>query len=1126
MQAQWTAMQTGIPGDLRAVCFSTSRIMVAASSGAYFSSDDGATWETHPPSTAADSIVFMHSRINGIANKGSGAMHFAGEDTVAHTAVIFRHTFSTSVTELLYVGPPGSALNAISPSIAVGNNGLYLTWPGSVGPWTVRTPFTLQDLTCTAVKTGHYYVGGDSCLYHLTSPTGIPTALATGPWHDVACTGYSSNLALQNEDIHLFSGAPSDPLVYHPVPVQPTSACVFGVNGGQYVGTTNGILRGSHSTTTVLQYQPTADGYHVNDVVGTDVGIAYAACNDGWLLHTTNGGGDVMPYINFTAPNGGCVSQSLYFANHGTDASWLWKADGQNVSTNYSLNYTFNTTGTHTVTLIGTDGIYSDSASVTFLIVDPPPVANVSYTVSDTLFCQSGESTVTIAASDPAYRYRLYRQNDMAILDEALGTGAALPLHTGLLTDSCSLRIALVSALADCSTMVEDTIAFQVEHTRAFFHVGYLNADQGENAVMFNASEQAATYAWTFSNGATPATATAEDPTVAFSVTGPSEVILIATSAHGCSDTLALEGPYIHDPATLDQDCWAYRINTDVGMFFSYNDNFITSMAVSPANGDVYVAGTLTESVMEARSGRSFDQPYPGLGGYFLNRQDHTGTLRWCIYGYYLGLNGFDTQIAAAANGDIIAKLYGDLHFVDGQNPALSYFGGGHLLARIDSLGRLVWWSGITEDVMEIKVDASDNIYLRTGGCWDAQSLDRIYISPSSDTTNLGECRDLCRLIKLDPQGELLWSVEAGVTQQANNTGFRGLACDAAGNVVMSGYLEQHIWLLSTNGDSLYVPFVGGNFDRYGILVKYDPDGVLQWVNKPYGPSFGKSAMDGQGNIYTGVWSTFTDSLSFTSVNLPGEISITEEEVVLCSYSGAGDLRWIATSNVQTDYTSVECTAQDEVMVYGDLQVGLFEDYVTLGPAGQSAVDSIYTWARAAVLARWASNGDLQRFTTLTGDSCETDWDPILGGAIAISLMGDVFIGTNYYGIVAPPLEYPGGPVEAQDVHYTVLAHVNDLLCDPDPDIPTGKHPAPPVAGGANGVVVYPIPADRDLMVISPYSDAQMLRIIDARGRLAQEQRFAGRSITVDTSRLNAGPYSMVITGPHGSHVQRVVIMH
>jgi hypothetical protein len=138
-------------------------------------------------------------------------------------------------------------------------------------------------------------------------------------------------------------------------------------------------------------------------------------------------------------------------------------------------------------------------------------------------------------------------------------------------------------------------------------------------------------------------------------------------------------------------------------------------------------------------------------------------------------------------------------------------------------------------------VDAAGNIY--TSGHFSATAD----LDPSVGTSNLTSAGGLDVFVtKQNSQGELLWAVRAGGTQDIQAT---SIAVDATGNVYVTGYFSGTADFDPRPTDVLNLTAVAGDV----FVWKLSPAGAVVWAKRAGGSGFdsGSSlAIDSAGDVY------------------------------------------------------------------------------------------------------------------------------------------------------------------------------------------------------------------------------------------------------------------------------------
>ncbi|RAK70531.1 hypothetical protein [Hymenobacter edaphi] len=129
-------------------------------------------------------------------------------------------------------------------------------------------------------------------------------------------------------------------------------------------------------------------------------------------------------------------------------------------------------------------------------------------------------------------------------------------------------------------------------------------------------------------------------------------------------------------------------------------------------------------------------------------------------------------------------------------------------------------------------------------------------------------------------QGALEWARQVGGT---GDDRLRRATVDAAGNLYVAGYFNA-----AAQFGSLTLPSAG---DYDGFLLKYAPQGTVQWVQSCGGPGsdgFGDVVLDAAGNPY--VTGNFEGTAQYGPVTLT---SAGSRDATVAAYTAQGQLRWV-----------------------------------------------------------------------------------------------------------------------------------------------------------------------------------------------------------------------------------------
>jgi hypothetical protein len=140
-------------------------------------------------------------------------------------------------------------------------------------------------------------------------------------------------------------------------------------------------------------------------------------------------------------------------------------------------------------------------------------------------------------------------------------------------------------------------------------------------------------------------------------------------------------------------------------------------------------------------------------------------------------------------------------------------------------------------------------------------------------------------MVKLDPNGNLVWAKAIGGTE--NDDG-KGIAVDSRNNLFVCGFF---------NGSADFDPAGGATVTALGVsdafIAKYDSAGNFIWVRRMGGSSddYGMSlTLDADDNVTT--IGHITGGASFDSTNLILFTANASRDAFVASYDAAGNFRW------------------------------------------------------------------------------------------------------------------------------------------------------------------------------------------------------------------------------------------
>ena len=246
-------------------------------------------------------------------------------------------------------------------------------------------------------------------------------------------------------------------------------------------------------------------------------------------------GGAVLdpPVAEFAANNtsiatGGSVQFTDQSSNNPTD--WAWTFDGGTPSGSTSQNpaIAYNTAGTYTVSLTATNSVGADTETKTayITVIDPP---TAEFTADNTLIDEGGSvqfsdlssgnpntwawtfeggTPASSSVQNPAVSYTTPGTYTVTLIAGS-AYGSDTEIKTGYITVNNIVVLPVAEFTADATTINED-----------------------ESVQFTDLSSNATSWAWTFSGG-TPASSTAQNPSITYNNPGVYTVELIVTNPDG-----------------------------------------------------------------------------------------------------------------------------------------------------------------------------------------------------------------------------------------------------------------------------------------------------------------------------------------------------------------------------------------------------------------------------------------------------------------------------------------------------------------------------------------------------------------------------------------------------------------
>jgi gliding motility-associated-like protein len=245
------------------------------------------------------------------------------------------------------------------------------------------------------------------------------------------------------------------------------------------------------------------------------------------------------PVVAFTPdPGDGCVDLAVQMQNNTTNAQFYqWDLGDGNTTIGFAPAHTYTAPGTYTVTLTAENVNGCTDTGQVNVVVHPLPVA--SFNLSEAGSC---EAPVDLQLSNTSLGALAFEWD--------LGNGTTSVLNQPQVTytgvGTYTIRL---TATNQYGCIDEEQATFIVHPTpTASFTASPQPGCAGYPTVFDNTSTNADTYSWRLGDGTI---SSAEDPVHTYAQAGTYNVLLIATGAGGCADTLNAFGAMVVNPSPV-----------------------------------------------------------------------------------------------------------------------------------------------------------------------------------------------------------------------------------------------------------------------------------------------------------------------------------------------------------------------------------------------------------------------------------------------------------------------------------------------------------------------------------------------------------------------------------------------
>jgi hypothetical protein len=560
-----------------------------------------------------------------------------------------------------------------------------------------------------------------------------------------------------------------------------------------------------------------------------------------------------FPLVAFEKVNSICQNTQKSILNLGNrNNTYKWYLDGNQIASSVDLtDYTFSTLGQHTLKLVGTDGVYSDSMEQKFFVINSPSIiSNVNK--SSSKVCEN-ESVSFSFQSEINVNYALFRNSNYEADTVFIGDGNVLTIKSIPLQETSTFTLVTGYSINDCSSSYFIDTIF-VEKIKADFHVSLINGYLGEKINLFNLSKYENNVHWQSENSVS--FIENNKYSTVFNTSGYHDIFLKVSTPYGCVDSILKKNAiFIIDTSLIFDNCFllnskgvagASIITDDQDNFYLFGEN---RSSISSYN-------TKWSNIFKSTYGASFNDSL--CGGFYVSKYDQFGILRWLIFckrdftseehyeqkanpAFYFKNNKIYFEVNLGAYYEDITNI----HFNDGEIYDLKKLnlnwsksviftidldGGKEALLHTTGSNYLCKWL----------VDENGDFYIMNNY---TSNFSYVYYTKNGTFTN----SVAGQFIKIDAMGNEKWSLQ----NPKNSTNYCTQQFYEKNGIII--YIQSMIYidgnkLYSTDGNVINLQlFSGGN----NLIVCYDTSGVYLWHkilsddNKPY-----KIGIDDLQNIY------------------------------------------------------------------------------------------------------------------------------------------------------------------------------------------------------------------------------------------------------------------------------------
>ena len=859
--SQWQDLNTGINDDLTGVVFFGNQGFVSGEKGIYFTLNGGngsSSWQRFEITdntqnqTLYNNTKFTACYANPYSSENNFTAYAIGQDTINHKAVILSLEYPSMNYSIVSLNINNSILKDIDYCktfqrfYAVGNNGLIIHFSNDLNNIsTVSTSFS-TDLTSISFNTSGYngYIGANEIYYKLQTSGHFFTDNNTpGELHkDIAY--YSTSKAFSVNEKYMRFNYANKYIIndYYHGPLNANT--IFNYVGRHLIGTDHGIFL-SDTNESLLEWQPSSGTHNINSFWRKDSSPTVYSCgSNGIVMKNDATTTETEPYVNILF-DGGCAyttnSSFTIDATIGSSNNCSWYIDNIPVSTNCgSFNHTF-TEGSHDIKLeVDFNGVQAIDTKTIHVV--NPPLVDLPYTISDSILCHEESIEISIDSSEPNVYYTLHKLGSNENFGSSpVGNNETIVLNSNLINESGTFFLRSNHNLtSNCHSDFTTKFDIIVEQTKADFHFNKINAYKNENVSLYQTSDEASTFNWSF-NGANINNSTAENPVINFVQEGVHDISLTATSANLCIDEATKISPNILNEPADNSTAWHYL---NVSESPAWSGTYTPDIShINKVTGGYISGGYYRNNDFGTNHGINFQ--LNDSQGTFLTKHDFKGTLKWIVYSKGTGRT-LTTHSVEDQDGNIYISISNNASdFYDNSGKVISLDYGGSIV-KLDQNGNYIWHMEISRfSPSGLHIDESNNLIIL--GVYDIYNDYGHYVQLNDiQTDEVGTVifpdyayRFCNAIIKATPNGTILWDNEIFSTAGTFGTSAqtRKIGHDNLDNLYIQGIYRNDIYLYHTGSSTpthltfhQYAP--GGS--SYSHLFKLDTNGALNWITRSY----------------------------------------------------------------------------------------------------------------------------------------------------------------------------------------------------------------------------------------------------------------------------------------------------